>query len=91
MVGLATKQVYYTNAFYQALLDQTVHVELTNSFEVPNKLLHLHKPVYGLRQSPLNFHKHLRDGLESRGFKKYSHDNYLFTNGKIIVLFWVYD
>ena len=47
--------------------------------------------MYGLRQSPLNFYRHLRDGLESRGFKKSNHDDYLFTNGEIMVLFWVDD
>ena len=29
--------------------------------------------------------------MESRGFKKSSHDNCLFTNGEIMVLFWVDD
>ena len=44
-----------------------------------------------MRQSPLNFYNHLRQGLESRGFVKSSHDDCLFTNGKTIVLFWVDD
>jgi hypothetical protein len=68
-----------------------VYVELLAGFEAPNKVLLLKKSVYGLRQSPLNFYKHLRQGLESRGFQKSDHDDCLFTNGDTIVLFWVND
>ena len=91
VLGLSTQQVDYTNAFCQAPLEQTVYVELPKGFEMPNKVLHLQKSVYGLRQSPLNFYKHLRSGLESRGFTKSNHDDCLFTNGEIMVLFWVDD
>ena len=91
VLNLSTQQVDYTNAFCQAPLEQTVYVELPKGFEVPNKVLHLQKSVYGLRQSPLNFYKHLKEGLESRGFTKSNHDDCLFTNGDIIVLFGVDD
>ena len=87
VLGLATQQVAYTNTFYQDPLEQTVFVELPKGFEVPNKVLHLQKSVYGLRQSLLNFYRHLRKGLECRGFMKSSHDDCLFTNGEIMVLF----
>jgi hypothetical protein len=43
VLGLATQQVDYTNAFCQAPLDQTVFVELPKGFEAPNKVLHLQK------------------------------------------------
>ena len=66
-------------------------MELPKGFEASNKVLHLQESVYDLRQSPLNFYRHLRDGLESRGFKKSNHDDCLFTNGEIMVLFWVDD
>ena len=56
---------------------------------MPSKLLCLHKSDYGLRCSPLNFYKHLRDRLESKGFNKFSCDYFLFTNDEIMVLFWV--
>ena len=39
----------------------------------------------------MNFYRHLRDGVENRGFKKSNHDDCLFTNGEIMVLFWVED
>ena len=66
-------------------------MELHQGFEILNMVLHLQKSVYGLRQSPLNFYQHLRQGLESRGFKKSSHDDCLFINGDVMVLFWVND
>ena len=66
-------------------------MELPTGFDTPNKVLLLKQLVYGLRQSLLNFYKHLRQGLESRGFNKSNNDDCLFTNGKVIVLFWVDD
>ena len=91
VLQLETQQVDYTDAFCQSPLDQSVFVEFPAGFESPNKVLLLQKSVYGLRQSPLNFYKHLRQGLESRGFTKSNHDDCLFTNGESIVLFWVDD
>ena len=70
ILNLETQQVDYTNAFCQAPLEQTVFVELPAEFESPNKVILLQKSVYGLRQSPLNFYKHLRQGLKLRGFRK---------------------
>ena len=91
VLKLDTQQVDYTKAFCQAPLDQTVFVELPSGFESPNRVLLLQKSVYGLRQPALNIYKHLRQGLESRGFTKSNHDDCLFTNGETIVLFWVDD
>ena len=81
ILNLETQQVDYTNAFCQAPLEQTVFVELPAEFESPNKVILLQKSVYELRQSPLNFYKHLWQGLESREFTKSSYDDCLFTNG----------
>ena len=49
VLGLAIQQMYYTNAFFQATLGKILFVELPKYFEVPNKVLHLQKSVYGLR------------------------------------------
>ena len=90
VLGIATQQLDYTNAFCQEPLDQTLHAELPKRFEVPSKVLHLQKSFfYGLRQSPLKFYKHLRDWLEIRWFKKSIHDDFLFTNGDVMALFWL--
>ena len=39
--NLATQQVDYTNAFYQAPIDQTIFVEMTKGFGFPNEVLAL--------------------------------------------------
>ena len=90
-LGSATHYVDCSIAFCQAPLDQTVFVELLEGFEIPNTIFHLQTSVYGLRQSPLNFYRYLRDGLENRECIKSNHDDCLFTNGEFMVLFWVDD
>ena len=88
-MGLSTQQVDYTNVFCWAPLDQVVYIELPRGFEQLHMVLELQQPVYELRQSPLNFYWHLRQGLESRGFTKSDHDNYLFNNEEVFfVLGW---
>ena len=52
VLGLATQQVDYTNAFCQAPLNQTVFVELTKGFELPNKMLHLQNQCTGNARGP---------------------------------------
>jgi len=91
VLKLDTQQVDYTTKFCQDPIHETVYVELPHGFEVPNMILHLRQSVYRLRQSPRNFYKHLREGLEDIGFIKYSYDDFLFTNDTVIVLFWVND
>ena len=47
--------------------------------------------MYGLRQRPLNLYKYLYRSLEFRGFRKSDHDDYFFTNDKVIILIRVDD
>jgi len=55
------------------------------------KVLKLKKSLYGLRQSPLNFFKRLRDALVSRGFKQSESDPCLFISKKVICVCYVDD
>ena len=66
-------------------------VEFPGGVEIANRVLLQQQSVHGLRQSPLNIYNHLRQGLESREFTKSNHDNCLFANGEVRVLFWVDD
>ena len=59
VLQLDIQQVDYTNTFCRDPLNQTVFVELPSGY----KVLLLQIYVYGLRQSPLNFYKYLRQGL----------------------------
>ena len=46
ILSLKTHQVDYMNAFFQAPLYDTMYVELSNGFKIPNKVLLLQKLVY---------------------------------------------
>ena len=69
VLGLATKQVDYTNAFCQADLAEEVYVRMPKLFGKPGHIFHLKKSVYGLKQSPKNFYETLKEALENRGFE----------------------
>jgi hypothetical protein len=86
VLGLATKQVDYTNAFCQADLDEEVYVRMPKLFEKPGHVFRL-KSVYGLRQSPKNFYETLKEALEDRGFIQSQHDPCLFISDTVICLF----
>lgn len=65
IMGLAMKQVNYKLAFIQADIKDDIYVQMAKGFEQPGHVYKLKKSVYGLRQSPLNFFEHLKNGLES--------------------------
>lgn len=89
-MGVYKQHLDCTNIFYQALLDQTVYIELPRGLEQLGMVLELQQCVYWLRQSPLNFYHHLRQGMvESRNFMKSDYDDSFCNSGDIIVLFWV--
>ena len=78
-LGLASTQVDYVSAFCQALIEEEVYVglprrwETLNTMNIPEKfkkdhVLKLKRSMYGLRQSPRNFFKHLKKSLEIAGF-----------------------
>ena len=65
--GWTTCQVDYTNAFAQAELKEEVYVEFPRLFgpkSGSDKVLHLQKSLYGLRQAPRTFFEKLKAGLE---------------------------
>ena len=71
--GWTTRQVDYTNAFAQAELKEEVYVEYPKMFgpkSGPDRVLHLLKSLYGLRQAPRTFFEKLKSGLEERGWKQ---------------------
>ena len=90
-LGLATKQVDYTQAFVQADLDDEVYVRMPRGFEKDGYVYRLKKSVYGLRQSPLKFFTTLKKGLEARGFKNSILDPCLFISKDVICVCFVDD
>ena len=91
--GLSTKQVDYTLVFVQAKLDgkdPLIYIEMPRMFENPGHILKLKRSLYGMRQSPLKFFLHLKNGLEQRGFKQ-SKINPCLYSGIVICLIYVDD
>ena len=91
-----TRQVDYTNAFAQAKLNEQVYVEpprgfLPKGINNNEKVLHLQKSLYGLRQAPKTFFDKLSSGLKERGFKQSAIDPCLFFKNQMICVVYVDD
>jgi hypothetical protein len=91
VLGLATKQVDYTLAFVHSELEDVVYMEMPPMFSVPGYILRLKCSLYGLRQSPLNWFKMLKAGLQMRGFVQSNNDACLFISKDCICLVYVDD
>ena len=88
-----TKQVDYTNAFAQAVLNEEVYIESPRGFQRKDgkDVLKLNNSLYGLKQAPKTFYEKLRDGLLERGFQQSMIDPCLFMKDKMICLIYVDD
>ena len=89
-----TRQVDFTNAFAQGELSEIVFLEPPKAFEGSDgldKVLKLHKSLYGLRQAAKTFFEKLKDGLEERGFRQSSHDPCLFMKKDMMCVVYVDD
>jgi hypothetical protein len=88
---LEAVQIDAVNAFINGLLDEEVYTYLPDGFKIPGKLLRLKRALYGLRRSPLLWLKELSSALLDLGLKPIPEAQCLFTNGRIIVFFYVDD
>jgi hypothetical protein len=88
---LEAVQIDAVNAFINGLLDEEVYTYLPDGFKVPGKLLRLRRALYGLRRSPLLWLQELSSALLELGLKPIPEAQCLFTNGRIIVFFYVDD
>ena len=57
-----------TNAFVHAKLDREVYMRQPVGYRKPGTILRLHKALYGLRISPLLWHKLFTSTLKDLGF-----------------------
>jgi len=93
-LSLKTKQVDYSNAFVQAIIDEEVYCELPQDFLGPDEeqyVLKLKKSSFGLKQAPCIWFKTLENSLHERGFKSSAIDPCLFLKGDLIALVYVDD
>ena len=94
ILGLASRQVDYTNAFVQAEVKTEMFVELPKGFDPPSdpdSILRLNKNLYGSRDAPLAWFETLQASLLKRGFVSSSIDPCLFIHKDMLVLCFVDD
>ena len=102
ILGWKSIQVDYTSAFCQAKINKDVYVSQPRGWQHLNRMglnvpfkeghvMKLRRCLYGLRQSPKNWFLHLKERLESVGFKQSACDPCLFYQGGIICLCYVDD
>ena len=83
------KQVDFTLAFVQAKADPGTYIEMPRMFEKEGYILELKHNLYGQRDAPIKFYKHLRHELEERGFASLQFDPCLFKSTTIMILTYV--
>ena len=79
------------NAFVNASLDEDVFMKLPPGYRRAGKVLKLNKALFGLRRSPLLWHRELSQTLRSLGFQPVPHEPCCLTHNGIIVFFYVDD
>lgn len=86
-------QMDVTNAFLHALVDpaEQIFVGCPPGFGQPGKCFHLRRALYGMTDSPVRWQHYLHECLSRLGFRRISGDACLYTNGRIIVLYYVDD
>lgn len=95
--GWEIHQLDVNNAFLHGDLHEDVYMRLPPGFSSshPNKVCHLRKSLYGLRQSPRNWFAKLATALRRYGFLQSHADHTLFTYCRedtfIVVLVYVDD
>jgi hypothetical protein len=93
-LGLKSAQADITGAFVHADLGKDEHIYVRQPRGMsrgPDLVLKLKKSVYGLRQAPWYFFKHLTKRLELCGLKQSNKDPCLFIGAKVITVIYVDD
>ena len=88
---LTAMQWDVTNAFCQAELDEVVYIECPPGHGRPGFCLRLLKPLYGLRRSPRMWYREISGALREFGLTCVQEDMCVFTNQRLVVIFFVDD
>ena len=88
---LNAEQVDAITAFINGTLDEEVYTHMPDGFKIPGKCLLLKRALYGLRRSPLIWLQEFSNTLIKLGLTPAPESPCLFTNGRIIVFFYVDD
>ena len=88
---LEAVQLDAINAFVNGTLDEEVYTYMPDGFRIPGKVLHLVRALYGLRRSPLIWLQEFSRTLKSLGLTQIPESQCLYTNGRILLFFYVDD
>lgn len=89
--NLGTVQLDFVNAYLNSDLDEGVYTRYPDGFRRPGKVLKLKKALYGLRRSGYLWQKQLQTRLTELGFARIPEETCVFSDGKIILFFYVDD
>jgi hypothetical protein len=88
---LDAEQLDAVNAFVNSPIDDLIYLELPNGYRKKGRCLRLLRALYGLKQSPRLWAKELRQFLESKNFKQLGDEPCAYSNGRIVIIFFVDD
>ena len=88
---LEARQLDAVNAFTNSQLDETVYIEFPDGYQMPGYCILLQRALYGLRRSPLLWFKEFSSTLVELKLVMVKEDVCVFTNGWMLVFFFVDD
>jgi hypothetical protein len=89
--NLEAKQLDAVNAFVNSHMDEEVYCECPPGYEHLGACLQVLRALYGLRRSPRLWHDEFVKTLKEFGLQPITGQLCLFTNGSIILFFYVDD
>jgi hypothetical protein len=87
--GLELYQLNAVNAFCNAYLNELLYIADPGGRIKGGNCLRIIRALYGMPRSPLLWFKHLTTTIERLGFKPVPECACLYTNGRIVVFFYV--
>lgn len=86
-------QMDVSNAFLHAEVSphEEIFVACAPGHHVPGKCYQLRRALYGMVDSPSRWQRYLNKRLETLGFQRISTEACLYTNGRIVILYYVDD
>jgi len=88
---LDTMQLDSVNAFVNSVMDEIVYCEFPDGYHVPGYCLFLDRALYGLKRSPVLWQEEFSRTLSELGLKAIPEEPCLWTDGKVILFFFVDD
>ena len=78
-------------AYLNADLPYALYLQPPDGFSNGNKILRCHKAIYGLKEAGMLWQSNLGNTLETLGFSQIPGAECLYTNGHIIIYFYIDD